>query len=158
MPVLARVMFGLVNYAARKGIHDDADGVVTAANKKSRARATGIRGETYAYWYLRRHGYIIVARNYIVPGLKGEIDLIGFDGEIIAFVEVKTRALNDESAGSPEEAVDKTKRRNISRIARVFLRSIRTDAPVYRFDILAIEPRAGRAPVVRLHKDAFAEQ
>jgi len=157
MPVLARVMFGLVKYAARKGIHDDAE-AATVANKKSQAHITGIRGETYAYWYLRRHGYIIVARNYKVPGLKGEIDLIGFDGEIIAFIEVKTREQDDEAAGLPEDAVDNTKRRLISRIARVFLRTIRTAGAVYRFDILAIEPRPGRAPMVRLHKDAFAEQ
>ena len=55
------------------------------------ARRTGIRGETFAYWYLRRHGYIIIARNFTVPGMKGEIDLVGYDGAVLAFIEVKTR-------------------------------------------------------------------
>ena len=54
------------------------------------ARLTGVRGETYAYWYLRRHGYILVARNYTLPGMKGEIDMVGYDGPMLAFVEVKT--------------------------------------------------------------------
>jgi len=58
---------------------------------KQRARRTGIRGETYAYWYLRRHGYVLVARNYRSPGIKGEIDMIGYDGPVLAFVEAKTR-------------------------------------------------------------------
>ena len=30
--------------------------------KKLEARSTGVRGETYAYWYLRRHGYVFVAK------------------------------------------------------------------------------------------------
>ncbi len=125
MPVLARVMFGLVSFAARKGIHDANSDGAGAAIRKARARSTGIRGETFAYWYLRRHGYIIVARNYKVPGMKGEIDLIGYDGEILAFIEVKTRSSDDENAGLPEDAVNMAKRRVISRMARAFLRSTR---------------------------------
>ena len=158
MPVLARVMYGLVNFAARKGISDDAPGSVPAARKSSGAHSTGVRGETFAYWYLRRHGYIIVARNYKLPGMKGEIDLIGYDGEILAFVEVKTRSSEDEAAGLPEDAVNRAKRRVVSRMARAFLKSTRARDAIYRFDILAIESRRGRPPVVRLHKDAFAEQ
>jgi Uncharacterised protein family UPF0102 len=73
-------MFGLVSFAARKGISDAATAAAPPANKKARAHRTGVRGETFAYWYLRRHGYIFVARNYKVPGMKGEIDLIGYDG------------------------------------------------------------------------------
>jgi Holliday junction resolvase-like predicted endonuclease len=42
--------------------------------------APGARGETYAYWYLRRHGYILVARSFTYPGIKGEIDRVGYDG------------------------------------------------------------------------------
>ena len=36
-------------------------------------------------------GYMMIARNFTVPGVKGEIDLIGYDGAVLAFVEVKTR-------------------------------------------------------------------
>jgi len=158
MPVLARVMFGLVNFAARKGISDDRSDIAPSARKSTAAHTTGVRGETFAYWYLRRHGYIIVARNYKVPGMKGEIDLVGFDGEILAFIEVKTRSRDDEAAGLPEDAVNKAKRRVVSRMARAFLKSTRAAGTIYRFDILAIESRRGRPPVVRLHKDAFAEQ
>lgn len=151
-------MFGLVNFAARKGIsHASADQPSLAARKRG-ANVTGVRGETFAYWYLRRHGYIIVARNYKIPGMKGEIDLVGYDGEILAFIEVKTRSRENETAGLPEDAVNHAKRRVISRMARSFLKNTRSHKSIYRFDILAIESRRGRPPVVRLHKDAFAEQ
>src|SRR5208282_3517134 len=88
--MFARLMFAVVDFAARKGL---ADGNLanSSDSPKQRARRTGVRGETYAYWYLRRHGYVLVARNYTSPGLKGEIDMVGYDGPVLAFVEVKTR-------------------------------------------------------------------
>jgi putative endonuclease len=162
MPIFARLIYGLVSIASRRGISDagveirSADVPDAGARRKHRARILGIRGETFAYWYLRRHGYVIIATNYSVPGLKGEVDLIGYDGEVLAFVEVKTRGGDDGVL--PEDAVNAEKRRNVSRMARRFLREFGRGRPVYRFDILAIESREGLRPVVRLHKDAFAEQ
>ena len=52
---------------------------------------TGVRGETYAYCYLRRLGYIFIARNYMPSHAKGELDLLGFDADTLAVVEVRTR-------------------------------------------------------------------
>jgi putative endonuclease len=147
--MLARLIFALVNFAARKGLADE------TADAKQRARRTGIRGETYAYWYLRRHGYILVARNYASPGMKGEIDLIGYDGPVLSFVEVKTRTAEDDEFGKPEDAVTPEKRRTLARMARQFLRERRIPEAACRFDVLAIESRAGQRPVVRLLKNAF---
>lgn len=150
--MFARIMFGLVNFAARKGLAAPA----SAGAARQQARQTGVRGETYAYWYLRRCGYVMIARNFTAPGIKGEIDLVGYDGPVLAFIEVKTRAGAPEDSAKPEEAVTPEKRRNLSRMARHFLaeRHIR-EAPC-RFDVLAIEGRPGQRPVVRLHKGAFA--
>jgi putative endonuclease len=117
-------------------------------------RATGVRGETFAYWYLRRHGYTIIARNFKTPGVKGEIDLIGYDGAVLAFVEVKTRAGTAHCL--PEDAVNADKRRHLSRMARQFLAERRISEARCRFDVVAIESRPGRRPDVRLHKGAFA--
>src|ERR1700676_3408449 len=83
-------MFGLVNWAARKGL-TESSAPPTRSAVGSKARRTGVRGETYAYWYLRRNGYIMIARNFTYRGMKGEIDLVGYDGATLAFVEVKTR-------------------------------------------------------------------
>jgi len=152
MPLFARVIFGLVNWAARNGLSEEA----ATKQSKQRARQTGVRGETFAYWYLRRHGYILVARNFTVPGIKGEIDLVGYDGPVLAFVEVKTRSGSSEEFGKPEDAVTPEKRRHLSRMARQFLAERRIREAQCRFDVLAIESRPGARPVVRLHKDAFA--
>ena len=74
------------------------------AARKLEAGRTGVRGETYAYWYLRRKGYVFVARNYMSRGAKGEIDLIGYDGKTLAFVEVRTRTVSDAMTALPESA------------------------------------------------------
>jgi putative endonuclease len=157
--MIARVMFAIVDFAARKGLSDaDHAGASVEYSRKHRARRTGVRGETYAYWYLRRRGYIVVARNFTTPGIKGEIDIVGYDGKVLAFVEVKTRVVGDREMPSPEVAVTPDKRHYLVRMARQFLRARRAQDSPYRFDILAIESRAGQPPQVRLHKSAFSPE
>jgi putative endonuclease len=154
-------MFACVDFAARKGLAEapaaNAAADASKLARKRQARTTGVRGETYAYWYLRRHGYTIVAQNFTSPNLKGELDLVGYDRDVLAFVEVKTRAAAaGRDAARPEDAVNFEKRRNLIRIARHFLRAWRIEPTVsYRFDVLAIEARHGERPVLRLHKGAF---
>ncbi len=159
--MFARLIFAVVQFSVRKGLAEPP--AVESSPElapKERARATGVRGETYAYWYLRRHGYTMVARNYTFPGFKGEIDMVGYDGPVLAFVEVKTRSVPEKGADlpSPEEAVDTEKRRNLLRTARQFLRIRRIESTAHRFDVLAIETREGAPPSVRLHKGAFRPQ
>lgn len=153
--MLARLIFAIVDFAARKGLLEaDAEDSSEAAARR-RARRTGVRGETYAYWYLRRHGYVLVARNYTLPGIKGEIDMVGYDGPVLAFVEVKTRAAVEPGQPRPEEAVNREKRRHLVRVARHFSRTRRVDLASCRFDVLAIVAGPGARPEVRLHKGAF---
>jgi putative endonuclease len=153
--MIARLMFAMVNFAARKGLNESRETDSREITWKQQARRTGIRGETYAYWYLRRQGYTMVARNYVSTGLKGEIDLIGYDGAVLAFVEVKTRKAGDGNRPTPEEAVTGEKQGHLTRIARQFLRARHIEGGSWRFDVLAIEGIAGRRPQVRLHKGAF---
>jgi putative endonuclease len=164
--MLARLMFAIVSYRSRNGLVEARQGTPSVAREDSpivsstqgarqRARQTGVRGETYAYWYLRRQGYVLVARNYTSPGIKGELDMVGYDGAILAFIEVKTRAATQKGQPTPEEAVNADKRRYLTRMARQFART-RHEAPGNcRFDVLAIETCAGKPPQVRLHKGAF---
>ena len=161
MAIFSQLMYGLVNLAARSGLAQPplikgAPAKNSAA--KQLARKTGIRGETYAYWYLRHVGYILIARNYTAAGIKGEIDLVGYDGPVLAFIEVKTRGGEEGKSNLPEEAVTAEKRRNLSRMARRFLAEQRIAEAQCRFDLLAIESRPGQKPVVRLHKGAFAAE
>src|SRR6204780_5597957 len=116
--MLARLMFATVAFNARKGLTETAaesSDSNRADPAKERARRTGVRGETYAYWYLRRHGYVLVVRNFTSPGIKGEIDMVGYDGATLAFVEVKTRTIVEPPSSprsaqparpTPEEAVN----------------------------------------------------
>lgn len=152
MPLFARAVFSVVNFlAARGGLEPKPTGEETEEHRER--RRTGVRGETFAYWYLRRHGYTVVGRNYCVPQRRGEIDLIGWDGDVLAFVEVKTRTT--ASGGPPEQAVDADKQQVLLSMARDYLLRRQLGEVSYRFDVLALEAKAGAAPVVRLHKGAF---
>src|SRR6266700_6348990 len=88
MPIFSRLIFQAVRWAARGGLREEAN--FSGEAKKLEARSTGVRGETYAYWYLRRQGYVFVAKNHMPRGIKGELDLVGYDGKTLAFVEVRT--------------------------------------------------------------------
>jgi putative endonuclease len=70
--------------------------------------STGRRGEADAYFYLRRRGYVMVARDFRTARHYGEIDLIGWDGEVLCFIEVKTRTTHDVKPAAA--AVDRKKR------------------------------------------------
>jgi len=146
----------MVCWAARKGLRDDFD--QAGSDKKHVARNAGVRGETYAYWYLRRHGYVFVARNYMPRGIKGEIDLVGYDGKTLAFVEVRTRTVRDALTALPELSVTTDKQRTVVRTAQHFLAERHVGNCPCRFDVLAIDNHPGLSPEVRLHKDAFSPQ
>ena len=155
--MIARLMFAIVSFRSRKGLAEAVQATPSDADdSRRRARRTGVRGETYGYWYLRRHGYVLVARNYTSPGLKGELDMVGYDGSMLAFIEVKTRAVTQKGRPTPEEAVNADKRYYMARMARQFARTRRVEPGGYRFDVLAIETCPGKPPEVRLHKGAFA--
>jgi len=162
VPVFSRLIFQAVHWAARAGLRDECDdsrsdetseapkdpATESPELSKLRARRTGIRGETYGYWYLRRHGYVFVARNYMPRGAEGEIDLVGYDGDTLAFVEVRTHTVRDDALPAlPELSVTTDKQRVV----------VRTICPC-RVDVLAIDNRPGMPPEVRLHKDAFSPQ
>lgn len=109
---------------------------------RSRAEhlATGMRGEREALFHLRTMGYIVVARRWKSAKLRGDVDLIGWDGEWLCFVEVKTRTGRDPMAPA-ESAVDWDKQEMLRKMARAYLRAfpekLRREIPV-RFDIVSV--------------------
>ena len=149
-------MFRAVRWASRKGLREQEN--LAGEAKKLEARSTGVRGETYAYWYLRRQGYVFVARNYTPRGIKGELDLIGYDGKTLAFVEVRTRTVKEDATALPELSVTREKQRVVVRTAQRFLAERHVEECALRFDVVAIDNHPGKTPVVRLHKDAFSPQ
>src|ERR1035438_1082875 len=91
---------------------------VLPADPRPRHQRTGTHGEEDAYFYLRKLGYAIVARNFRSPRCRGEIDLIGWDADVLCFIEVKTRTSRDVK--NAEAAVGRHKRREISLAVRGF--------------------------------------
>jgi putative endonuclease len=119
---------------------------------------TGRRGEEDAYFYLRRRGYIIIARNFRSPNHRGELDLVGWERDILCFIEVKTRTTR--GMAPPEAAVDRDKQKDLSLVARDFLRQM-PEKCESRFDVLAVYyDRVGgsqvkRPPAFELFQNAF---
>jgi len=97
--------------------------------------ALGRRGEDLAHRYLRNRGYKVVARNY-KPGVDSEIDIVARHGELVVFVEVKSRV--SEEFGSPERAIDLEKQRHIVRAARSFVTRARLEWSQVRFDVISV--------------------
>jgi putative endonuclease len=99
---------------------------------------TGRDGEDYAAEILRRSGYKVLRRNF--HSKYGEIDIIAEKGDIIAFVEVKTRAPSSVVTGF--EAVTRSKRRKLIATALYYIQLTGCDLQP-RFDVLSIEAKSG---------------
>jgi putative endonuclease len=108
-------------------------------NEAAAHLATGERGEKEALFHLRRMGYTIVARRWKSAKLWGDVDLIGWDGGWLCFIEVKTRS--GRNAMTAESAVDGEKQDMLRRMARAYLRGfpekLRADVPI-RFDVVSV--------------------
>ncbi|MGE5507096.1 MAG: YraN family protein [Chitinophagales bacterium] len=101
----------------------------------------GRAGEEVASAFLSARGWILLERNYRCR--YGEIDLVGREGPVTVFVEVKTRA--SERCGSPEEALTWRKRRRLKEAAACYMKAVPT-APV-RFDLVAVRVGEGEIRV-----------
>jgi putative endonuclease len=104
-------------------------------NKRPERHRTGQRGEEDAYFHLRKLGYVIVARNFRTARCHGEIDLIGWDGNVLCFIEVKTRSTRDVKAA--EAAVDRHKRRQVAAVAWEY-RKRTPPSCQWRFDVVSV--------------------
>jgi putative endonuclease len=114
---------------------------------------TGRRGEEDAYFYLRRRGYTIIARNYRSPNHRGELDLIGWDGDVLCVIEVKTRTKRDFKPA--EAAVDRDKQKELTMVGRDFVRQMPHSCQ-WRFDVLAVYYERGFSqPSFELFQNAF---
>jgi putative endonuclease len=110
----------------------------------------GDRGEEIAALHLARAGWTVTHRNFRL-GHK-EIDLVARRGEVVAFVEVKTRA--GLGYGHPLESITAKKRREIAQVAGAWIERFGADGDVYRFDAVAVLVR-GSEPEVEHVEDAW---
>lgn len=106
-----------------------------------------------AYWHLRQAGYVIIARNLRPHPRWGELDMVGWDGDILTFIEVKTRT--GVEGGPPETAVSRRQQQRIIRSAKEYMKQMKRKPPGYRFDIAGVrwDPVAGYK--VHVIKDVY---
>jgi putative endonuclease len=116
---------------------------VRRARQAARARrASGVRAERAALWYLRCSGLRLVARNYRTR--SGEIDLVMRDGTTLVFVEVRLR--NRVEFGDGAASVGLAKQRRLIRTAEQFVARHALQRMQCRFDVVSV-----RKPHYRLH-------
>ncbi len=108
-------------------------------NPKPPHLLTGERGEDLAFFHLRGLGYTVVARRWHSARLRGDLDLVAWDGDTLVIVEVKTRTAHDLAPA--ETAVNEEKQRMLRRMALAYRRRLPEpwrDAVPLRFDILSV--------------------
>ena len=110
----------------------------------------GDAGEDLAAAALKKQGYKILERNYVTP--LGEIDLIARQGQVVVFVEVKTRTT--DRFGGPREAVHSAKQARLRRLADYYLKQKRLGEVAVRFDVVGVT-LSGDSLQVEIIQDAF---
>jgi len=112
----------------------------------------GAFGEDMACSYLEKQGYRILERNFSCKA--GELDIIGFDGDTIAFVEVKSRT--GTHFGSPAEAVSYYKQNRIVKTALFYMSKHKVFDYMCRFDVIEVFTDGTKESTnINLIKNAF---
>ncbi|MBI5441632.1 MAG: YraN family protein [Deltaproteobacteria bacterium] len=110
----------------------------------------GAAGEELAASHIQALGYRILDRNYRCP--VGEIDCIAVRKGTLVFIEVKSRRSDD--FGGPLEAVDRRKRRKMTRLAQYYALEKGLSRVPQRFDVVAVWFEGGR-PRIEVYENAF---
>jgi putative endonuclease len=114
----------------------------------------GETGEDIACRLLRDFGMEILVRNYAGP--NGELDVVARDGEVLSFVEVKTRRRTPRSR--PVDAVTSGKKKRIIRTAQRYIRKLGNPDLLYRYDVVEVVFNDGDLADVRYWPNAFSEE
>lgn len=115
-------------------------------------KALGAKGEDLAAWFLKKKGYRILDRNYRCT--RAEIDIVARDGDVLVFVEVKTKSSSDFAL--PQLSITGAKKRKVGRASLEYLSQKGLHGVDCRFDIVAItEGHGGQGSSIELIKDAF---
>ena len=106
----------------------------TPKHDRRAAEASGRRGERIAGWWLRLKGWRILDRRVRTPA--GEVDLVARRGNLIAFVEVKTRA----TAADLDLAIDHRRLSRVAAAAEVLMPRYAGAGDDIRVDVILIAP------------------
>lgn len=111
----------------------------------------GLEGERLALAYLTSCGWSIEAHRWKLG--RNDIDLIVRRGELVAFVEVKSR--RGISCGTPLEAIPRRKQSIIGRVAAIWALRFGRRGDVFRFDAIAVHFHAGGRVEIEHIEDAW---
>jgi putative endonuclease len=111
----------------------------------------GRKGERLACRFLMKQGFDILARRF--QARRGEIDLIALEGDVLAFIEVKTRA--SRAFGEPWEFVDWEKQQSLQQAADEFVARFDLGRYAYRFDIVSVLAPGTSQQEISLYRNAF---
>ncbi len=130
-----------------------ADGLRHHARKRRMTadHALGRRGEDIVHRFLQREGMVVVARNYRMASGAGEVDLIGWEGDTLVFVEVKSRQTDEY--GAPDRAIGLEKLSALIRSAREYVRHAEVPWDKVRFDVVTVV--FAKPPVINHFRDVF---
>ena len=112
----------------------------------------GKRGEDLACGELERRGYVILSRRFRTR--CGELDIVARDGQVLVFVEVKTRT--GRNFGSPFESLTWHKQHRLARMALSYLFLKRLSNMPCRFDVVGVTFDASGFAHVEVLREAFA--
>jgi len=107
-------------------------------------------GEQAAKHYLEALGCQILETNW--RHKRWEVDIIARDGDVLAFIEVKSRT--SVAFGEPAEFVDRKKQQNLFNAAEAYLKLCRHQGDI-RFDIISVQVRKNGETSIERIKDAF---
>ncbi len=113
-------------------------------------RAIGAKGEAIAVKYLKKHKFKVLETNYYCR--YGEVDIIARDGDVIAFVEVKSRS--PKTLVNPLYSVNRRKQAQICKAAQDYIIKKNITDTMFRFDVITVIYNEVR-PEVQLIKNAF---
>ena len=111
---------------------------------------TGKLGEEIAAAHLQQLGFEILETNWRHRRL--EVDIIAKEGEVLVFVEVKTRSY--DYFGRPEEFVSPAKQQRLTQAAAAFMEKTKHEWAI-RFDVVAVLKKKDGEFKVELIRDAF---
>ncbi len=110
-------------------------------------------GERVPKAHLEAKGYRILATNFRVR--EGEVDIVAQQGDVVAFVDVKTR--RGEAMGSAVEAIGRRKAQRLLQVAEAFDQQHPELPPGRRIDLIAIDLDAAGRVVSLQHIESAVE-
>jgi putative endonuclease len=110
-------------------------GIEKAGMRRQEAEQRGRRGENFAAWWLRLHGWRIIGQRIKTP--RGEINLIARRMGVVAFIEVKWR----RTAEQLYQSIDEYRLRRVAAAVEAVAHKFMREGDTARIDVMLLAPK-----------------